>query len=153
MPEDVANEAQTSPSLHAAASDPQAATYLSDSEYPTKPDPSFPTSRAYPYPQVSSLMSPSTGYAAGTTYSTTYTGTMETMMPNYPSVISPSYTSPYGTKQFSWPNLSSGYSPELMQTAAYMYQPATAQMAMSRPNYPTAGYFLPPVATTTSQSC
>ncbi len=163
MPESIANEAQTSPSLEPAASNPQAATYFSDSEYPTKPDQTFPPSRAYPYPHVtmSSLMSPS-AYPPSSAYNATYTGTTETMMPSYPTTISPSYMSPYGTKQYTWPNPPNGYgttySPELMQGAGYTYQPSAAtaystQMTMGRPNYLTSGYLLPQLATTTSQSC
>ncbi len=163
VPDSIGNDAMTSPPLPAAPSDPQAATYFSDSEYPPKPDQSYPTSRAYPYPPapVTSLATPST-YAAAAAYNATYTGTAETIVPTYPTTISPSYMSPYGTRQHTWTNPSNGYgtySPELMQSAGYSYQPSaaitySAQMAMGRPNYPTTGYFLPqPVTIATSQSC
>ncbi len=162
VPENLGNEAQTSPSLPPAASDPQPAAFFSDSEFPTKSDQSLSISRTYPYPPISMtpLMSPS-GYTAGATYSATYTGSTETMMPSYPTTISPSYMSPYGTKQYTWPNPSNGYgtyAPELLQAGGYTYQPSTltaaaTYSAMSRPTYPTPGYFLPQLATTTSQSC
>ena len=169
MPESIATEAQANTTLQSAVSDPQGAKYFSDSESYSNSEAtgsyySPSTTRPYSYSHSSvspGLLSPSTYPSA---YNATYTGTTDGVMPGYTSVcMSPSYMSPYGPKHYTWPPTVtngmnySGYSPELMQTATYPYQPSAAaysQMAMTRSTYPTAGY-LPPqlVSTTTSQSC
>ena len=176
MPESIGSDAQTSTALPAAVSNVQGAKsyFNGESEYAASSNSETPGSyfspsymRGFSYSQSSptSLMSPS-AFPAGYNSTSVNGHTTELMSGSsvyHGACVSPSYMSPYSSKQYTWPTPGTTglnyhgatYSPELMQSG-YTYQPSAAaaaysQMAISRSNY--SGYFPPQITTTTSQSC